>query len=62
MEKIVFFERWYVTLIKSSLSNLSTYFMSIFHILIGFARKLEKLQTDISYGPGLGDERKFSIW
>ena len=61
MEKIVFFERWYVTLIKSSLSNLSTYFMSIFHILI-VAIKLEKLQTDISYGPGLGDERKFSIW
>ena len=61
MEKIVFFERWYVTLIKSSLSSLSTYFMSIFHILL-VAIKLEKLQRDISYGPGLGDERKFSIW
>jgi hypothetical protein len=46
-----------VTLINSTLSNLPTYFLSLFHIPIGVANCLEKLQRDFLWG-GIGDEFK----
>ena len=44
-----------VTLIKSTLSNLPTYFLSLFPIPVGVARRLEKLQRDFLWS-GLGEE------
>jgi hypothetical protein len=41
-----------VTLIKSTLSNLPTYFMSLFPIPTSVAKRIEKLQCDF-YGVGL---------
>jgi hypothetical protein len=40
-----------VTLIKSTLSNLSMYFLFLFPLLFGIANRIEKLQH-ISYGVG----------
>ena len=49
-----------VTLIKSTLSNLPTYFLSVFPILAGVALRLEKLQRDFLWS-GLGTEEKFHL-
>jgi hypothetical protein len=49
-----------VTLIKSTLSNLPTYFLSLFLILAGVALRLEKLQRDFLWS-GLGTEEKFHL-
>jgi hypothetical protein len=35
-----------LTLIKNTLSNLPTYYLSLFPILVGVASRLEKLQRD----------------
>jgi len=43
-----------LTLIKSTLSNLPTYYLSIFPILVGVANRLEKLQRDFLWG-GIGE-------
>jgi hypothetical protein len=40
-----------VTLIKSTLSNFPTYFMSLFHIPASVVNRIEKLHI-ISYGVG----------
>jgi len=47
-----------LTLIKSTLSNLPTYYLSLFPIPVGVAYRLEKLQSDFLWG-GIGDEFSF---
>ncbi|KAG7944491.1 hypothetical protein I3843_15G105600 [Carya illinoinensis] len=49
-----------LTLIKSTLSNLPTYFLSLFPIPANVALRLEKLQRDFLWG-GLGAEQKFHL-
>jgi hypothetical protein len=49
-----------VTLIKSTLTNLPTYFMSLLPLLVGVANCLEKLQHDF-LGSGMGVELKFHL-
>jgi hypothetical protein len=49
-----------VTLIKSTLSNLPTYFLSLFPISASVANSIEKLQRDFLWG-GIGDEFKYHL-
>jgi hypothetical protein len=49
-----------LTLIKSSLSNLPTYYLSLFPIPAGVANWLEKLQRDFLWS-GLREEFKFHL-
>jgi hypothetical protein len=49
-----------VTLIKSIIFNLPTYFMSLFPLPIGVANCIEKLHRDF-LGCGLGEEFKFHL-
>ena len=49
-----------VALIKSTLSNLSTYYISLFPIPTSVANRIAKLQRDFLWG-GLGDEPKFHL-
>jgi hypothetical protein len=49
-----------LTLIKSTLSNLPTYFMSLFPISMGVANHIEKLQCDFLWG-GLDKEFKYYL-
>jgi hypothetical protein len=49
-----------VTLIKSTLSSLPTYYLSLFPIPMSIARRIKKLQRDFLWG-GLEDERKFHL-
>jgi hypothetical protein len=49
-----------VTLIKSTLSNLPTYFLSPFPIPASVANRIEKLHRDFLWG-GLGDEFKYQL-
>jgi hypothetical protein len=49
-----------VTLIKSTLSNLPTYLLSLFLIPVIVANHIEKLYRDFLWG-GLGDEFKFHL-
>ena len=49
-----------VTLIKSTLSNLSTYFLSLFPIPASVANCIARLQRDFLWG-GLGDEPNFHL-
>ena len=50
----------HLTLIKSTLSNLPTYFMFLFPIPAAVAYRMEKLQQDFLWG-GMGDESKFHL-
>ena len=45
-----------VTLIKSTLSSLPTYFLSLFPIPTKVAKRIEKLQRDFLWS-GIGDDR-----
>jgi hypothetical protein len=49
-----------VSLIKSTLSNLPTYFLSLFPIPVGVTHRFEKLQRDFLWS-GLGMEFKFHL-
>jgi hypothetical protein len=49
-----------ITLIKSTLSSLPTYFLSLFPILTSIAHRIEKIQRDFLWG-GLGDEFKYHL-
>ena len=49
-----------LTLIKSTLSNLPTYFLSLFHLPADVAYRLEKIQRDFLWN-GLGDQPKFHL-
>ena len=49
-----------VTLIKSTLSNLPTYFLSLFPIPASVANQMEKLQGNFLWG-GFGDEPKIHL-
>jgi hypothetical protein len=49
-----------VTLIKSTLSNLPTYFLSLFHIPSSVANRIEKLHRDFLWS-GIGEEFKFHL-
>jgi hypothetical protein len=49
-----------LTLIKSTLSNLPTYLLSLFPIPATVARRMEQLQRDFLWG-GLGEEFKFHL-
>ena len=49
-----------VTLIKSTLSNLPTYMLSLFPIPTYVAKRIEKIQCDFLWG-GMNDEVKFHL-
>jgi hypothetical protein len=49
-----------ITLIKSTIFNLPTYFMSIFPLLVSVANCIEKLQRDFLWGR-LSEEFKFHL-
>jgi hypothetical protein len=49
-----------VTLIKSTIANVFTYFLSLFHLLRSVATRLEKIQRDFLWG-GLGEESKIHL-
>jgi hypothetical protein len=49
-----------ITLIKSTLSNLPTYLLSLFLIPVSVANRIEKLYRDFLWG-GIGDEFKFHL-
>jgi hypothetical protein len=50
----------WLTLLKSTLSNLPTYYLSLFPIPVGVTNRLDKLQRDFLWG-GIGDEAKFHL-
>ena len=49
-----------VTLIKSTLSSLPTYFLSLFPIPAKVAKRIEKLQRDFLWS-SIGDDRKIHL-
>ena len=49
-----------LTLIKSTLSNLPTYYLSLFPILVGVAHRIEKIQRDFLW-EGMGGEFKYHL-
>ena len=49
-----------VTLVKSTLSNLPTYLLSLFPIPTTVVNRIEKLQRDFLWG-GLGEEYKYNL-
>lgn len=49
-----------LTLIKITLSNLPTYYLSLFPIPLGVANRIEKLKRDFLWG-GIDEEFKFHL-
>jgi hypothetical protein len=54
LEMGVSFQKGRVTLIKSVLSNMPTYMLSLFPILASVAKCIEKIQWDFLWGVGGG--------
>jgi len=50
----------WLTLLKSTISNFPTYYLSLFTIPVGVANRLDKLQGDFLWG-GIGDEENFHL-
>ena len=50
----------HLTLIKSTLSSLPSYYLSLFPLPMAVARRLEKLQRDFLRG-GMGEKHKFHL-
>ena len=46
LEDGLFIQGWYLTLIKSTLSNLPAYFLSLFPIPVSMAKRIKKIQRD----------------
>ena len=59
-KRLYLFKGGRVTLIKNTLSNLPTYFLSLFPIPTAVANRLEKLQRNFLWG-GIVDEPKFHL-
>ena len=49
-----------LTLLKSTLSSLPTYYLSLFPILVSIAKRIECLQQNFLWG-GMGEEHKFHL-
>jgi hypothetical protein len=49
-----------VTLIKNTLSNVPTYMLSLFPILVDVAKRIEKIQRDFLWG-GMNDDFKYHL-
>jgi hypothetical protein len=49
-----------LTLLRSTLSSIPTYFLSLFHLPAGVASRLEKIQRDFLWG-GLGEAHKMHL-
>jgi hypothetical protein len=49
-----------LTLIKSTLSNLPTYYLSLFPVPMSEANRIEKIQRDFLWGR-MGDEKKLHL-
>jgi hypothetical protein len=60
MEANVFVEGGRLTLLKSTLSNLSTYYLSLLPIPVSVSNRLDKIQMDFLWG-GIEDEAKFHL-
>lgn len=52
LEKAIFIKRCRLTLIKSVLSSIPTYFMSVHVISMSVAKQIERLQRDFLWGNG----------
>ena len=53
-------KRGRITLIKSTLSNLATYFLSLFPIPASVVKHIEKIQCDFLWG-GINEDFKFHL-
>ena len=57
LKKNIFVFGGKITLIQSSLSHISSYFLCLFKILVSIASKIDKLQRDFLWS-GVGKEKK----